>query len=478
MSDERDLYVRVHRLIDPFLRGDHAESRSEELVDFLREGDDAKQAYLDYVEDTVDLVWWGGQLHASRPVVDLLPRQQSAQNRLSIRVRSLAIRTIVAAACVGLVGFYYFFQHDRGSEKNQSVGARQSVVTNPVVATLVRTIDAKWRPVHPTPADFARLKKGNRIELASGQVELLFDSGVELVARGPCSLEIDSENSIIAERGSIFARVGESGRGFEVQTPATTLVDLGTEFGIEIAENGATDVAVFVGMVDISQREHAATKAERLFQGDAVRISEQGRTERLTAFDDVKFPTAGAQTLGPVRPPVIAEVRDNISDGHVKKAYRIVRRGLWEDSQAFVDRQHEWNGVDERGLPPALLGGEYVMPFNDDKFFADLNVVVDIVRPAMVYVLISNTVPVPEWLVEGFEDTGWSVGLDEGPFEWRPKQTTEKGPGRSIETVFSVWQRVVPAPQTLTLGGVIKHPQIDEGFNMYGIVAVPLDEVR
>lgn len=39
--------------------------------------------------------------------------------------------------------------------------------------------------------------------------------------------------------------------------------------------------------------------------------------------------------------------------------YRIVHAGFGEEQLAYVDRVHQWNGVDEQGLPSELLGGEY-----------------------------------------------------------------------------------------------------------------------
>lgn len=472
MSNQPDDYDRLYELLDASLRGETTATLSDELATLLRSSAEARRRYLDYVDDTVTLVWRGTQsgrepAPLAVPAPPVLARPRVWRRRLAARV---AAGLAAAAACLALIGPWWVVRQQR----NGAPADRDFAMLPSGVATLVRATNARWRPADPTPADFARLKVGNRIELDAGQVELLFDSGVELVARAPCRIEISSDNSIIAERGAIFARVGEAGHGFAVQTPITRLIDLGTEFGVEIDEGGQTDVAVFTGIVDVGGGDQTSAKTERLFQGEALRVSDGGATERLTAFEDLKFPTPGASAAGTIRPPVIAEVRDNIADGHVKKAYRIVRRGLWEDSLAFVDRQHEWNGVDERGLPRALLGGEYVMPFNDDKFFDELRVEVDVARPATVYVLISDTVPEPSWLIDGFDDTGWSIGLDEGPFEWRPGQTTEKGPGQSIETVFSVWKRVVTGPETLKLGGVNKHPRIHEGYNMYGIVAVPL----
>ena len=84
---------------------------------------------------------------------------------------------------------------------------------------------------------------------------------------------------------------------------------------------------------------------------------------------------------------IITPVSDNVRSLETAKYYRIIPHGFREDCRAYVDRMHEWNGVDERGLPPFLLGGDYVMTFNDDKIVTEIEIAVKISQPANLYVL-------------------------------------------------------------------------------------------
>lgn len=119
------------------------------------------------------------------------------------------------------------------------------------------------------------------------------------------------------------------------------------------------------------------------------------------------------------------------------------------------------------------------MPFNDDKQFStQLKMTLSIARLASLFVLLSDAVETPAWLKASFVDTGKDVGLDEGPSRFHPVATGRRelaiGPGRSVDTVFSVWKQDVPQPTKIVLGGVAR-PTPVTGFNMYGIAAVPLD---
>lgn len=59
-------------------------------------------------------------------------------------------------------------------------------------------------------------------------------------------------------------------KGFTLVTPTERVVDLGTAFGIEVADNGTTSVAVFEGEVEL----HGTNKPQRLFAGQSTQSIE------------------------------------------------------------------------------------------------------------------------------------------------------------------------------------------------------------
>lgn len=143
-------------------------------------------------------------------------------------------------------------------------------------------------------------------------------------------------------------------------------------------------------------------------------------------------------------------------------------RGLDDDAPAYVDRPHEWNGLDSSGLPAFLRGADYIMPFNEDKWRNDLEITVELACSASLYVFIDNREKVPTWLAERFTDTGVDIGLDEGSWPDPSMFTTDRGPGLSINQIFSVWRRDVDQGESINLGALMG------GRNnraMYGIAA-------
>src|SRR5207302_53552 len=92
------------------------------------------------------------------------------------------------------------------------------------------------------------LAKGS-LALDAGVVELGFPTGARIAIEGPARLELKGANSVQLRQGKAAAEVPRSGRGFSVQTPIATVVDLGTRFGVGVSSDNASRVDVFEGRV-------------------------------------------------------------------------------------------------------------------------------------------------------------------------------------------------------------------------------------
>jgi hypothetical protein len=291
-------------------------------------------------------------------------------------------------------------------------------------------------------------------------------------------------------QGRITVDVAKGAEGFTVETTSAEVIDLGTTFSVEVADSN-TDVVVFQGAVDLRVAEPiqsdlvAVSPTKRLHAGEAVRVSGDRTLSRIVNVRQTNFRQFQNADSTPYH-AVISEVTDNINRSDLWSFYEIVPGGMGEDARAFVDRRHEWNGIDDAGLPAYLVGGDYVKTFNDDKATQDLRVDVRFERPAELYILLDTRVEPPTWLTESFENTGDVVGVDEAwhdPKNFKPglEDFAQEGSGKSIERQHSVWKRIVHAGDVVTLGpnGTLpdktKWRGTRAGTNMYGIVAVPTD---
>jgi hypothetical protein len=116
---------------------------------------------------------------------------------------------------------------------------------------LVATIDATWDGAQDLP-QLGKPMPSGEVQLDSGLARIKFPSGVEVIVEAPARLQADQVNGISLLSGKLTAEVPRAGHGFTVKCPDATVVDLGTEFGINLHGDGSTDVDVFKGTITLA----------------------------------------------------------------------------------------------------------------------------------------------------------------------------------------------------------------------------------
>lgn len=159
------------------------------------------------------------------------------------------------------------------------------------IACVTAAHDAVWAALNEVHKDgaghwhpnlFDSLFAGHRFELVSGLAEISYDSGATIILQGPARLTITQPTQLELERGRATVTL-DSRRGsqpgehvrFAVVTPTATVHDLGTSFGVAVADSGTTDVVVFAGVVDLLPRGSASGQvvwSQRLTAGSRARV--------------------------------------------------------------------------------------------------------------------------------------------------------------------------------------------------------------
>ena len=170
-----------------------------------------------------------------------------------------------ALLLVGAAGFLFGIEHTRGPASETAVG----VAGDPVIAghaMLRRSVDVRW-------ADSANaFREGDVVpsgpmHLKSGLAEIDMFCGAKLTVEGPAFLEIESDWTVTLLQGRISATVPPAARGFTVKTLDNEIVDLGTEFAVDVRGQTAT-VKVIDGEVKLlnanSDPVHIVTGDKRI----------------------------------------------------------------------------------------------------------------------------------------------------------------------------------------------------------------------
>jgi hypothetical protein len=122
------------------------------------------------------------------------------------------------------------------------------------------------------------------VEVADiGTIQLHGDSRLSLVATGP------EEHRLELERGSLHAKVTAPPRLFVIETPAATAIDLGCEYDLEVAADGAAVLTVTNGQVELAGAGRltlvpmGATARTRKGEGPGLAWSTQTASAELRA---------------------------------------------------------------------------------------------------------------------------------------------------------------------------------------------------
>lgn len=91
--------------------------------------------------------------------------------------------------------------------------------------------------------------KSDRLVFESGLVELSYDNGVRVMLEGPADYRITGRETGQLEYGKLVAMVPKGAEGFVVNYPGGHILDLGTEFAVDLDRQGDMKLGVFDGEV-------------------------------------------------------------------------------------------------------------------------------------------------------------------------------------------------------------------------------------
>ena len=144
-----------------------------------------------------------------------------------------------------------------------------------VVATLTDSVGCQW-------ADQGRvLQSGDDVlnesrVLQKGFVSIKFDSGAKVIIEGPARFQPLEADKMLLVSGKAFAAVPEQAIGFRIDTPHSSVVDLGTEFGVAVEPEGGSEVQVYKGKVNLVAGRASEPKVSEILQQHEARKVDAG----------------------------------------------------------------------------------------------------------------------------------------------------------------------------------------------------------
>jgi len=277
MRDESIHFEEFFRLLAEMVDGALAPEQAERLRELLRDSPEAQDLYLkymsvhallhlDYDSGASPIAMPGGSsMPVSPPEVlpfdplgaDLFAETHAETERRTSRVPKWlfgpvvgwAVAATLLVACV-LVAFW-----PRDGRPTPVVNRPERKVPRKVdvsegLAVVVRSDGVKWETEDGRHPRSGEVLAAGRLRVDSGRATLSMLTGVLIVVEGPSDVELISINRVACHRGKVRARVPEGAEGFLVSGPGTAVLDLGTEFGVNVTPDGKSRGKVFEGEVE------------------------------------------------------------------------------------------------------------------------------------------------------------------------------------------------------------------------------------
>ncbi|MBM3997426.1 MAG: hypothetical protein FJ303_25265 [Planctomycetes bacterium] len=285
----------LEALFNRFADGVATEADEERLGQVLRSSAEARQAYRQFMDLHSALHWDYVAVAAPKGTPELSqPSSHSpALGRapwVAAFLAGIAVATVAAivVATVSTIAIAALWQN-RSPNAQEKPEIAKGTKSDSIAALLVDKVDAKFAEERG-PAG-VRFGPG-KYELLGGIVHLRFAQGADMILAGPARFEVTDAQYVRLLSGNARIIAPATAKGFTVATKAANYIDLGTEFGLRVEPDGASDLYVFDGQVNVADPRSGKVLSE-VFEGKSSRYVDgvAAVPPQLQATD---FPTPGA----------------------------------------------------------------------------------------------------------------------------------------------------------------------------------------
>jgi anti-sigma factor RsiW len=290
----------LHRLLSALCDGELPEADQARLAAMLAADPACRREYLQYVDVHARLLTHPN-LAAPGPTLPpgVVPAATPPAGRRSRAGELWRYAAVAAATLAASLLVQFALWPPRSPETAERPPLPESDLRGPdYVATLTRCAGCVWEGGEALRHG-SRLLPGD-LRLSRGVARLRFDGGADLVVEGPAVLRLETDVAATVLRGKVVFRADETAVPFDLRTPASVLVDYGTEYAVAVTPEGE-EVHVFEGEVRRTPRTGGSDDAEMLKAGQARRWSPAlgpGQATRLAPDRFVRQPDAPPVAAG------------------------------------------------------------------------------------------------------------------------------------------------------------------------------------
>jgi hypothetical protein len=313
MNGQSELSDELLELVDAYCSGSIDDEGIGRLERALLDSAAARRHFVEYFHHHTEIQFAVRAGHAAQAVLDRIESKAVALSVPSGRLRPWAHRAkarwllgVAVGIALASMTFAAFRMSGLIGPERLVPDVAQATLAN--FAWLINAQDCRWTGNDQKPG--REMRSGKVLRLERGLAEIEFERGARVILQGPAGLELVSATTARLLYGTLTARVPAHAVGFTVLSPSGKVVDLGTEFGLSVADGGATSVRVFTGLVEAFPLPSAAngTAGVTIHEDQTAQID--GRTVAVLPRVSKKDAVAYVRAIlpPPIRTPRILEL--------------------------------------------------------------------------------------------------------------------------------------------------------------------------
>ena len=248
MSDAEILCL--HELLDGLVENNLSIQQKAELQSLLESSEDARKRYIRFMDMSASFKHYSEELVSDDFEIDVPEDNKPIRlfffNRYSLFLAALAV-----------AGFYLIssFQTSKvslTSSDSSDFTSIQDPDSEPIldaVAVLTKLVGVEWAKNSGFRPDLGSTLEPCVLDLDKGLAQVEFLQGSSAILEAPIVFEISNPNEATLFKGKLRASVPRVARGYTVNLPHGQVIDLGTEFGLNVHSSGSAEIFVYQGKV-------------------------------------------------------------------------------------------------------------------------------------------------------------------------------------------------------------------------------------
>jgi len=230
-----------NELLNKYCNGDASAEEFSRLEKAMLEDESLRRDYLSFMNLDTAL-----RTEAEKPETNTSESKKSVKPMIKMMIA-------LAAAIVILLSLNLTFLLKNNRQIQADIPSAEPIQRG--IAVVTKSINIENSNVNLSEG--STIEQG-LLEFDKGLIQLEIFSGVTLIVEGPAKLDLKDTMNMVCSLGKVRAKVPEQGHGFQITTADAKVIDLGTEFGLDVSKEGQTNLYVYDGEVELHPNKRAS----------------------------------------------------------------------------------------------------------------------------------------------------------------------------------------------------------------------------